>query len=651
MAQEHTTWNTEPLTRNQSLEAIKEAVLSVVGTVLYVRGIYPEEAYLDCPETGFICKRLVRGKDSHADCLLDSVEHGVFDALTKGYLRQIVVSVLLNLGGTAQRRIGSKIIETYKLTVSYQDGHPSLQLESLPKQSSGQGQSGRHAISVPTQHTGSGVQTSFSSMLACLIRHLQSFQEPVVDSQYDMRLVFWEDRTPLEYAPPDCFAYPSDHKWIYADPPAERLWMGKTMTGHHSLGLVTDSVEKTRQLGDFDDTAYSNIPVEFMEQQEEQWFPEHLEHVDRNWRSTSSESLNQLNLYNEETLALYDRLLLFMSDPTKDVMIFPENLNGRQRRILRLIANRLSLYHCNEGEGSLCRLVIKKTLLPAHLQKAPIIGSLLSLDGMNHGMFTETTEQEYVPSATRTNRHDSYSSSSASNRSKGSKGLSPSSTSTSVLPPIPEHTSYDPVQDLRQRRSNLPPEVDCVCGAFGIDKEMLRCFECKKWGHFVCYGYGSSHDPRLPEKPDCYSCLARMKGGAAVLENLFDPEAKPWAKFRFQRLVVRAAAVMWSEAGIHGNQLAIRFGLVSSSKAYKVLDTLIEEKYLEKGSWAFGKKQAPRILENEENGRRLAELIDPRHLVDFLRAAFDNVLETQGISQTADSSPAFSSNPSRHKVV
>ncbi|KAF8944220.1 hypothetical protein BGZ52_010784, partial [Haplosporangium bisporale] len=161
-----------------------------------------------------------------------------------------------------------------------------------------------------------------------------------------------------------------------------------------------------------------------------------------------------------------------MSDPTKDVMIFPENLNGHQRRILRLIANRLSLYHCNEGEGSLCRLVIKKTLLPAHLQKAPIIGSLLSLDGMNHGMFTETTEQEYVPSATRTNRHDSYSSSSASNRSKGSKGLSPSSTSTSVLPPIPEHTSYDPVQDLRQRRSNLPPEVDCVCGAFGIDKEM-----------------------------------------------------------------------------------------------------------------------------------------------------------------------------------
>lgn len=145
-----------------------------------------------------------------------------------------------------------------------------------------------------------------------------------------------------------------------------------------------------------------------------------------------------------------------------------------------------------------------------------------------------------------------------------------------------------------------------------------------------------------------------MRGGATILANIFDPEAKPWAKFRFQRLVVRAAAVMWSEGGIHGNQLAIRFGLVSSSKAYKVVDTLIEEKYLEKGSWAFGKKQAPRILENEENGRRLTEQIDPRHLVDFLRAALDNVLETRGIDHTADSSPAnalpSSSEPSTREL-
>lgn len=131
---------------------------------------------MDRPETSFICKRLIRGKDSHAECLLDSLEHGVFDALTKGYLRQVVVSVLLSLGGTAQGRNGNEIIETYRMSVSYQDGHPSLQLESSHERSTGQSHSGRDIASVSAQHTGSGVQTSLNSMLACLILHLQSFK-------------------------------------------------------------------------------------------------------------------------------------------------------------------------------------------------------------------------------------------------------------------------------------------------------------------------------------------------------------------------------------------------------------------------------------------------------------------------------------------
>lgn len=58
---------------------------------------------------------------------------------------------------------------------------------------------------------------------------------------------------------------------------------------------------------------------------------------------------------------LYAQLLQFKDDSTKDSMVFLENLNGRQRRILRLIASKLSLYHSSEGEGALSRLIITKT--------------------------------------------------------------------------------------------------------------------------------------------------------------------------------------------------------------------------------------------------------------------------------------------------
>ncbi|KAF9377539.1 hypothetical protein CPB97_010106 [Podila verticillata] len=68
-----------------------------------------------------------------------------------------------------------------------------------------------------------------------------------------------------------------------------------------------------------------------------------LERDDSDSRYSSSASLNQLDLNDGETLAFYDRLLMFRGDSTKDDMIFPENLSGRQRRILHLIADKLSL--------------------------------------------------------------------------------------------------------------------------------------------------------------------------------------------------------------------------------------------------------------------------------------------------------------------
>ncbi|KAF9216295.1 hypothetical protein CPC16_000082 [Podila verticillata] len=95
-----------------------------------------------------------------------------------------------------------------------------------------------------------------------------------------------------------------------------------------------------------------------------------LERDDSDSRYSSSASLNQLDLNDGETLAFYDRLLMFRGDSTKDDMIFPENLSGRQRRILHLIADKLSLYHFSEGEGNLRRLIIMKTPPPAHLQQS-----------------------------------------------------------------------------------------------------------------------------------------------------------------------------------------------------------------------------------------------------------------------------------------
>lgn len=62
---------------------------------------------------------------------------------------------------------------------------------------------------------------------------------------------------------------------------------------------------------------------------------------------------------------------MFRGDSTKDDMIFPENLSARQRKILHLIADKLSLYHFSEGEGNVRRLIIMKTPPPNAVFEVP----------------------------------------------------------------------------------------------------------------------------------------------------------------------------------------------------------------------------------------------------------------------------------------
>ncbi|KAF9923844.1 hypothetical protein FBU30_006103 [Linnemannia zychae] len=96
-----------------------------------------------------------------------------------------------------------------------------------------------------------------------------------------------------------------------------------------------------------------------------------IDYDDADARYSPTANPNQLDLNDGETLAFYDRLLMFRGDSTKDDMIFPENLSARQRRILHLIADKLSLYHFSEGEGNVRRLIIMKTPPPNTVFETP----------------------------------------------------------------------------------------------------------------------------------------------------------------------------------------------------------------------------------------------------------------------------------------
>lgn len=165
------------VSQEQSLAITKKVLRSSLGCIMYLRGMFPDEAFEDDNEHQVRIKRLVRGQHSEADLLLDWLEHGIFDALSRQYLRQLVVGISLDLGETEMIQQGSsndKMVETYTFNFLYQDGHPSVQLEAPSEKVSG---SGPHS-QAPTLQTVAQVQSSIAQMLRRLIVYTQTLEVP-----------------------------------------------------------------------------------------------------------------------------------------------------------------------------------------------------------------------------------------------------------------------------------------------------------------------------------------------------------------------------------------------------------------------------------------------------------------------------------------
>jgi len=164
------------LSQEQSLAIAKKVLRSSLGCIMYLRGIFPDEAFEDDNEHQVRIKRMTRGQNSEADLLLDWLEHGIFDALSRQYLRQLVVGISLDLDETEMDGNG-KMVETYTFNFSYRNSHPSVQLEPHLKASGfGQHSKDKDKGSTSTLQTVAQVQGSIAQMLRRLVVYTQTLE-------------------------------------------------------------------------------------------------------------------------------------------------------------------------------------------------------------------------------------------------------------------------------------------------------------------------------------------------------------------------------------------------------------------------------------------------------------------------------------------
>jgi hypothetical protein len=105
----------QTINKLQSLTLTKNLLLATIGSIAYVRMLFPEDNFLTKGLDGIAVKTLKQNVSLEANTLLEWIERGVFDAIQKQYLHQLVFGIYLNPENPLD------VIEQYQFEFTYPD--------------------------------------------------------------------------------------------------------------------------------------------------------------------------------------------------------------------------------------------------------------------------------------------------------------------------------------------------------------------------------------------------------------------------------------------------------------------------------------------------------------------------------------------------
>lgn len=110
----------DTVTHSQSLTLIRNLFRTAISSICYLRGLFSEDCFSDRSVVGLNIKSLTTGNRQAAK-IVGWLEDGVFDALERRYLSEVVFGV------TTDPKDPKALVEAYKFDVKYPDADPSEQ--------------------------------------------------------------------------------------------------------------------------------------------------------------------------------------------------------------------------------------------------------------------------------------------------------------------------------------------------------------------------------------------------------------------------------------------------------------------------------------------------------------------------------------------
>ncbi|EED82474.1 predicted protein [Postia placenta Mad-698-R] len=188
---------------------------------------------------------VTRGFTEEADKLLDFLEHGIFDALQKQYLRSFIFAVYLDSHDPGN------IVEAYTFNFNYYKvpgTDVSVPVMSLDAELQNLSLSGAKKMRDPVSEAAAEgrVPTLGEALIKNLIQATTQM-DPLPKRRYATFKLFYYDHTPDDYEP--AHFRPGDaqkDKWFFSthnkDEVPERCSVGSLKTGHHAVDVRVASV-------------------------------------------------------------------------------------------------------------------------------------------------------------------------------------------------------------------------------------------------------------------------------------------------------------------------------------------------------------------------------------------------------------------------
>ncbi|KAK4096589.1 hypothetical protein N658DRAFT_346839 [Parathielavia hyrcaniae] len=109
-------------------------------------------------------------------------------------------------------------------------------------------------------------------------------------------------------------------------------------------------------------------------------------------------SAGDVDLNNPETLNFYTELMLFKSDPSREIIVFPSTITPQQRRTVHILAHNMGLEHRSVGEGQHRQIhVIKDTAIAPAIHMPPGVSADAHRRGLSRAATIDFAETRNAP--------------------------------------------------------------------------------------------------------------------------------------------------------------------------------------------------------------------------------------------------------------